>query len=139
MELGNMACMVEQAKKLDKLLGDDAPKSLLVWCEAYNDAGFVLKLRDGTPFEFYKNAYSAYTGDELGVLLPDYLFLETNKTCLRIFKFGKNFRCDYQGTNLNEPFTSKFAFVERYEAHAKAYLLIHLIEQKLIDPKDLKL
>lgn len=139
MELENQVCTLEQAKNLNKLLGDDAPASLWVWWFDEDNQEFILLLTQNDPYLIGQLWFPAYTGDELGILLPGYLILETNKTCLRVLKFGNRFMCDYQSTNLNESFTSKFAFMGNYESPVKADMLIYLLEQKLIDPDNLKL
>jgi len=66
-------CSLEQAKKLAELLGDDAQESLWSW-QCITDP--VLKTKtwvlvlSKTLRGFMVVALPAYTGDELGVLLP---------------------------------------------------------------------
>lgn len=138
MKLENQVCTFNQAIKLSKLLGKYAPESLWGWTtfgRKKNNKYFLIR---GSHIEDTQSEYyPAYTGDESGVLLPPRLILEEKESYLNIWKSGKYFMCAYRNTENDFPVSEHFR--ARYEAHAKAALLIHLLEQKLIDPKDLKL
>lgn len=136
MELEKRVCTLEQAKKLDELLGDDAPESLWVWAKPtiFNEWRLILKANFS---EWYEDFLFAYTGDELGVLLPAHLILKKTEGYLNIWKASKGFGCSYLDVMDDRRVTE--IFVVCCEAQAKADMLIHLLEQKIIDPKDLKL
>lgn len=76
-------CTLEQAQELAELLESDAPESLWVWCESFNNTyrpyikkstceiTMAAKLPDYEKIRWLevRGSWNAYTGDELGVIL----------------------------------------------------------------------
>ena len=150
MKIENQVCTLEQAKKLAELLGKHAPESLWVWTETRYQTGVWLILnedyRDDIVLDtvqekrvhswYSDEFYPAYTGDELGALLPAYLYIENYETILTTWKLNQSWAMAYDRTEdgccLSEIFDAE------HEAHAKADLAISLLEQKIIKPEDFK-
>jgi len=87
LSIEKQVCALEQAKKLVGLLGEHAPKSLWVWSkidgywawskiDEYGTWGIVLMDHycKNPSMPWGSDFYPAYTGDEVGVLLPDKIF-----------------------------------------------------------------
>lgn len=127
-------CTLEQAKKLAKLLGDDAPESLWVWQVTANENN-VTTLDNIARGELVDMAlWPAYTGDELGALLPGYLNIKKHDTCFCLWRVNKNYACCYEGTE--DHCTQSEIFDSEYEAHAKAELAITGLEEGWIKPEE---
>lgn len=151
----NQVCTLEQAKEFDKL-GVKAA-SYFVWANSSQTASLALYIKQGwhpMPLRFYhheltngrpaclsKEHYRAYSCAELGVLLPD----PVEKNSQTYFYLSRKINRAYGAKNRFEMGYSEgdwhWLSVRRskHEAHARADLLINLIEKNLINPKDLKL
>jgi len=74
LEIEKQVCTQPQAEELAGLLEDDAPESLWVWSkiDANGKWGVVLAAHYVTNpiMHWSSDCYPAYTGDELGALLP---------------------------------------------------------------------
>ena len=124
-----------QAKELAKLLGEQAPQSLWVWLQIYRDKTWCIKLRNWFPPKTVPSStfIRAYTGDELGSLLPKkfvtrkgnhYLYLDSSLDFTYFYK-----------TIGGVPIVRAS---DEHEAHTKAALVIQLLKQKIINPEDFK-
>jgi len=124
-------CSLEQAKELAELLGDDAPGSLWMWCKYPSDGwmstltdeayGFLMGMNEG---------YYAYTGDELGVLLP----YESHDFFIEFSKDFEEYRASYLRLG-DDIFQSERGLTE---AQAKAALAIRGIKEGWIKKEDFK-
>ena len=131
-------CSLEQAKELAELLGDDAPESYWFWKYGnYGNADDEWIVNDfyTDPFSVkgslptFCMKYSAYTGDELGALLPKCLNpKEAKRPCIveKILSVGWSAKHSrhfalYEGT----PYSIEGAT----EAQAKAALAIQGLKE----------
>jgi hypothetical protein len=155
MDIKEQVCTLEQAEKLAELLGDDAPESLWVWAWSYEldsdgeDVGMILiarqvlsekpKLHSHRDYAS-KPIYPAYTGDELGVLLPPNI--QNNEFNLKIFKKDDCFIVGYENEGeypYETPMMPSWAEVEsNTEAQAKAGLAICGLESGYIKKENFK-
>ena len=127
--LEKQVCTLEQAKELAGLLGDDAPESLWVWANPKEQYMELFKPMNQTPHicqwmhiraaTEQWNVYPAYTGDELGVLLPNKILDPELGWCeLRSeWRYARNrYMLEYN--------KSPHGIIEDSEVEAKAALLI---------------
>lgn len=143
----NWVCSLEQAKEFADLLGNDAPESLWVWVThrrgQYGELPFDKNknqyfpvLREevfdgdyGAEFDHSAPIYPAYTGDELGFLLPKCLNLpEAQLPHIRsqvlvgtLLLINNNWLFYYEGTHIKAKGIN--------ETQAKATLAIKGIKQ----------
>lgn len=126
----NQVCTLEQAKKLTDLLGEKAPGSLWVYVKEGKDGWNAQpRLRRPVLPKWWKQI-AAYTGDELGTLLPEM----RKESSLRIEKYEGQFEAGYYPAYSD--YDGGEAQANKIEAHAKADLAIHLLDQKIIKPKE---
>jgi len=145
MELKNQVSTLEQAKIFKDEFGLELD-TYLVWHKSYEprsiqDEGgeMVLSTKEDAVFDLSKglidNYYPAYSCAELGVLLPD--FIDNIKYRLTLEHQPKEWHiyyCSHYPSDI-----PNYGHGTKYEAHAKAALLIHLLKEKIINPKDLTL
>lgn len=141
MKLEHQVCALEQAKKL-KELGVEAES---LWCWAMVDAAGHMKIMLSESF-FNNNLmcccselFFAYSAAEFGVMLPEstsynekILFIEMDRQ-LNCFKFL------YKEPNTTSDSYIFTGNIFEHEAHAKADLLIHLLNDGDIKPEQCKL
>jgi len=129
-------CTLEQAKELAGLLGDDAPRSL--WIYSRGQGGMEtpsLELRENLEWDinYIKSSYPAYTGDELGVLLPsdaaDGAIMHAKSDTRKPFFSG------YQDPEFYKMSVMKIADTE---AQAKAALAIQGLKECWIKKEDFR-
>ena len=156
MELKNQLCTIEQGKRFEEL--EVKAESYFLWIvyvsHAYNAAKtskpnlsphvdlISFKEIDDYDREYIDimGIYPAYSAAELGVMLPE-------RIKIRHSKYIKGFEYEYKEwsafyvyySDFSNECERKFLFDSKHEAHAKADLLIHLLEQKLIKPENLEL
>jgi len=147
MQLEDQVCTQEQGKKIAELFGDNAPKSYFVW--AYTKTGQDEKLRwvnkklkwriapRNASYEG-ERICPAYSCAELGALLPathEYLDKRGNKARASLFIF-KIKSPEFVGFSSGYASAAVFGMSKiivcrnKFEAHAKADLAIHLLEKK---------
>lgn len=132
--LEKQVCTLEQSQKLAELLGGDAPESLWVWW--YHDAeNFGLALKEKADREFTGTTYPAYTGDELGVLLPKRIFRDDKIFFLESEYKHKNYTFFYRPIP-NTPYKPPAMRDGETEAQAKATLAIQGLGEGLIKKED---
>jgi len=127
-------CTLDQAEKLKKYLGDDAPESL--WCFVYgrwgvNETNPQWNTVLGKPQIPSTKFYYAYSGDELGALLPPLAGKIMNP--LHTHKIAGahgtlNFYCAWGRSKIGE--------YQKTEAQAKADLAIQGLKKGWIKPED---
>lgn len=131
-------CSLEQAKELAELLGYDAPGSLWVSVE-YEYRGEIKRqlILTSSLSEFGRlpenkvvGVLSVYTGDELGVLLPE--IVDGYK--LRIIKDNDEFQCGYM---LHSHRILALCY-EQTEAEAKAALAIQGLRIDCLKKEDFR-
>ena len=142
--LENQVCTREQAKRIDEL-GVKA-ESLWVWVYFWYYKKWILRLRHHlTSYVFGQNNYPAYTGSEFDLLLPEevcrpptdvYIYRELHYTA---FKAGGEFICGYSEDDWDWSNDMPIQAHNKIPAHAKADLLIQLLEEKIIKPEEIKL
>ena len=131
MELKNQVCTLEQAKKLYKL-GVKA-ESYFAWRKTAIDkvpvviSGITELLFDK---QFKNEIWAAYSCAELGIMLPTSIGWNPGEV-----EIG-NKALYYNGYKSSEDELSKD---NKHEAHAKANLLINLLEGRIINPEDIRL
>ena len=147
----NQVCTLEQAKRLKELLGDHAPGSLWWWRQSPTEGWKVYF----NTIVFPGEALRAYTGDELGALLPvclnlldgqKYIYDSTKHAYDGSFLIGYKGEdnqlhdCEYNLCTEEGLETIRLYLLrsKQYEAHAKADLAIKLLDQKIIKPEDFK-
>ena len=139
MKLEHQVCLLAQGQKFDEL-GVKA-ESYFVWSKIppnpYGDNEPALLM----DFNFkYANEpfYFAYSCAELGVLLPNEIIIR-NTEYIKATDYGYGkwnaFYINHGISDIN----IKYQEAHYYEAHAKAELLIHLLEKQIIKPEKLKL
>lgn len=134
MKLEELCCSLDFAHKL-KALGVKQ-ESLFCWCHC-NDDSYELEY-DIYDYKLQSEYISAFTASELGELLPFCLKIDEKEYFLRSM-FG--FTHHEKNTTISYNFTVGdtsievigFDFCASTEANARAKMLIHLIENKLID------
>jgi len=125
MKLENQVCGLELAKRLKELgIKQD---SLWYWGRYYHHNKDDWELSDISSFEnLNAEYYSAFTVAELGEMLPYTVFsheyLRNNASVWRCIK-------DIDGKKIKK-------FDANTEANARCQMLIYLIENKIIDVKD---
>lgn len=136
----NQVCTLEQTKELAELLGDNAPKSFWSWGiipkNPYGSSDPAVLIQTKFAFDGEK-LLAAYTGDELGALLPKKL--RDNE--LMIFWEEKSCNACYGAykDDQEEPgLYIAYCEVSKYEAQAKADLSIQLFKEEIITPEDFK-
>lgn len=129
----NQVCSLEQAKELAELLGEDAPKSVWVYVKEGKDGWNAQprQLRPILPKGWRQIA--AYTGDELGSLLPDYIEAKEEKW-IRHQSFSGDNTIAYYG-EYKVLFGSDYF---KYEAQAKAALAIKGLKEGWIKKGDFR-
>ena len=130
-------CTLEQAKELARLLGEHAPESL--WCWVWGKWGAfetnpTWGLTLGDPINPSTKFYPAYTGDELGVLLPKFVTLETHECRFDLWAINDGFACCYDRVEDDCPLTA--IFDKPYEVRAKADLAIQGLTEGWIKPEE---
>ena len=138
MPLENQLCTLEHAKKFDEL-GVKA-ESYFVWITGVDgQLKPFISVKDHARWkpETLKHSYPAYSSAELGVLLPTW----TGEKQLLIYKDDEEFIMGYKA--LSKRYTARIPFspysCKEHEAHAKAEILIELLEKGIVKPQDLKL
>ncbi len=149
MELEKQVCSLELAKKLKEL---GVPQdSQFYWYGSEKRVGFErgtkteyekdvhklshkqLQLRDYPSHERTLDDYSAYTGAELGELLPPSLNVKSRKDMQWLTWQNNRYThtIAYVGTKVDNPALAEHAGTE---SNARAKMLIYLIENKLFTP-----
>lgn len=122
---------LELSKKLKEL--GVKQKSLFYWIQGSDNKWGLNKhiWEDVSPKNFL-NPVSAFLASELGEILPETVRLEAGLGMLVIFKSGwnKKWKATYQGVAMDEQ--NIIGFTADTEADARAKMLIHLLENKLI-------
>lgn len=119
----------EQGKIFEKL-GVKAD-SIYAWIVSKTKEGLEIPGLWSThaPFSSIDEIYPAYSCAELGILIPG----------LGIYSHFKNYLQGWEIFRSDDNFLKPVFPAIKYEAHARAELLIHLLEEKIIKPEDLKL
>ena len=131
MNLDQQVCNLELAKRLKKLGVPQNPKTLFWWIHrrpSRNRSSWLVRFYSDRRS---KDDIAAFTVSELGFLLPDYLDDPKKEWLLRfrqekhkvgwLVGYGKLYDCGW------------YVFMQgRYEANARAKLLIYLLENKLV-------
>ena len=132
-ELKPHVCALEQGQKLDKL---GLPvNSLFAWIIRRDDTMTIVRTDDALKLHSRgktKAFYAAWLSSEMGLLVPRMMKLEWSAERYREPGY------DILLHRINWKIECK-SWVRRTEALAKADLLIHLLEQKIIKPEDLTL
>jgi hypothetical protein len=134
-------CTTEQAKELAELLGEHAPESLWVWAQECFSETWELYFRkncaisDGNP-----PIAAAYTGDELGALLPSHI--KNGEFQLKIIKEKDKFIVGYEDEG-EYPYETPGMYCwgeakGEILAHVCADLAIMSIKNKNIKPEEFK-
>ena len=142
----NQVCSLEQAKKLSELLGDDTPESLWVYCWRVDVGGGKDKLSlilriDYDDDSFYRPPiYPAYTGDELGALLPGNIYDLAGFLSITKSDHNPGFPIKHHAayTRDDDCYMAFYQKSAETEAQAKADLAIHLLKRKIIQPEEFK-
>ena len=110
-------------------------ESLFYWSRSTHFNQYELLLGGHSVFETADTEHkiSAFTVSELGEMLPSVIHLGgTAKMVLVIGRtLGEQWRIDYRNEDLGKPITT----IADTEANARAAMLCHLIESKIIKPK----
>jgi len=150
MKLEDQVCTLEQAKRLEELLGEDI-KSSFYWVDWYGwhiaqpcSKGFVYIDQDGKVYtETIKECFNAFTVAELGVMLQDSIKKDWLGTmghpvigyhCSYIYEdkeFGETKSLCSFPHEQDPEFT-------KTEAQARAEMLIYLLEKELITAQEVK-
>jgi hypothetical protein len=140
-------CTLDQAKKLAELLGDDAPESLYVRGRYHVSPGerphdFAIHYIDALGLSLDKcfdKFYPAYTGDELGVLLPKEISNDPESPAIfKMLRNGGDFWPYVAGYSRNAGMGFLVHKNRETEAEAKAALAIELLEKKIIPAAEFK-
>lgn len=140
-------CTYEQSKELAELLDEYAPESLWTW--TWSGTSFTPCLSNRIPRRWRRRLFPpAYTGDELGVLLPstitdEDLFFGLIKVDCEIpytafYRHCTFMDLDYENAEYIEWNKDNIQMDAKYEAHAKANLAIYLLVKKIIKPEEFK-
>ena len=138
MKLEHQVCSLESAKRLKELgvrqeslwfwqenWDSDNPEGKHWWCLSQHGEGMG------------KELFSAFTVAELGELLPDFLYIDNEWWQVLCYQERKVWYCEI----MDRP-TWQFAkksVEEQFEAEARAKMLTHLYENKLISVKNSEL
>lgn len=136
MKIEQQVCTLEQAKRLVEI-GLYAP-SLFVYFKADNHSGIVLSgmymrhvwIVTGCAYEASDvNITPAYTVSELGVMLPTlgFEFVKSNDGKGKDFFWVSGSYWKINGFKIHDP----------NEASARARMLIHLLESKIVTPDEI--
>lgn len=146
MKLKNIVCTLEQAKKLNEILDDHAPESYLAWSYAGAEDGWIVesfqRAESAIRAKLGEDYYRAYTGDELGALLPS-RFIHNQKTyslvCAKEMAGIKNDTYWWtQYEHINDASDCLYCADSKYAAHAKADLAIQGLEEGWIKAEDFR-
>lgn len=149
--LESQVCALKQAKKLAELLEENAPRSYFVWVNVsagYGRYEYRIDRRcEPAASKYWKYGspkYNAYSGDELGALLPGSIKYDASLfilICNRSYD-GKGFISGYEATIGSG---SRILFIgdkrdslnfAKIEAHSKAALAIQGLEEGWIKKED---
>ena len=125
-------CSLDSAKRLKELGCPQESLFYWSWCITDDSSGEP-ELVDNPQIHFESNSddyeyASAYTVAELGEMLPQIVKMEGKKyvlVCRRVF--NEYWQCSYRNGEFGKHYN------ENTEAEARAKMLIHLIENKLIE------
>lgn len=140
MDISEQVVSLELAKRMKEL--GFPQRTLFDWVQQGKWWKCRMSRRDGNTVVLgdEPEAFSAYTVAELDNLLPPIVENENGAGLLKLYKQKDGWRClyrYYQYEDLELPVDVTEMFDNRSGADARAKLLIHLAEQKLIDPKEL--
>jgi len=134
MKLENQVCTLEQAKEFDEL-GLEL-ETLWRWQDSESDKWELVSAEDCIDGD---NSLPAYSCAELGAVLPYSIIDGHVAHILCVWKVHQQFSCAYEKCGENKKHLFDEIIDGEHEAHAKADLLIYLLEEKIINPKDLTL
>ena len=125
MQIQLQCCTLPQAKQLKEL--GVKQESIWYWCRPNPD--YVLELNDNVSQK--EESYSAFTSAELGEMLPDGQTVDENYAQCETFRsIDGGYVCKFERTVY--PFDDMLKFSAATEAEAKAAMIIHLLENKLM-------
>jgi hypothetical protein len=135
MNLSDQVCSLELAKRLKEL--GVKQDSLFVY-EYFNDTCYAPKFIPfaiAKPLPYGCKQYSAFNVAELGQLLPDFISTKDNE-----IGYIKTQKKDEEWKIYVHMVTKIIIYFDKNEANARAKMLIHLLENGLIEnetnPKD---
>lgn len=129
-------CSLGQAKRLAELLGDDAPESLICWVNWDGD-DLQWELASDSESTEANISLPAYTGDELGALLPSVIEKDEIQYYIRFFRtlYDNKFKAGYLKTYSD--WSGKLCGNRgETEAQAKAALAIQGLEKDWFKKED---
>jgi hypothetical protein len=140
--LEKQVCTLEQSRELAELLGENAPDSLWMW-EVFT---WLRRGKNKTEIKLQKSIdirssdakyYNAYTGDELGALLPYEVNIDKKLHTLDIHKRCNGYHPSFYEIEGNDLQIARISHTSKNFAVAQTELLISLLKQELIKPEEI--